>query len=66
MAKILDFSLLLILLFVSAAASRTKIYSNNNNEDFHATDGICKTMVEKQGYACQEHLVSLTVVLMEY
>ncbi|RVX08632.1 Triacylglycerol lipase 2 [Vitis vinifera] len=57
MAKISASSLLLILLFVSAAASRTKIYSINN-EDVHATDGICKTMVEKQGYACQEHLVT--------
>ncbi|VVA17519.1 Hypothetical predicted protein, partial [Prunus dulcis] len=43
--------LLLALLCVSAvAATRTKLNSINNLDD-----GICKSMVETQGYTCQEH-----------
>ncbi|CAL8139219.1 unnamed protein product [Prunus armeniaca] len=46
--------LLLALLCVSAvAATRTKLNSINNLDD-----GICKSMVETQGYTCQEHEVT--------
>ncbi|KAL6287271.1 hypothetical protein ACE6H2_011661 [Prunus campanulata] len=49
------FQLLLALLCVSAvAATRTKLQSINNLD----VVGICKSMVETQGYTCQEHQVT--------
>lgn len=46
----------------AAAASRTKIYSINGHEGKFvssppAADGICRSMVQSQGYICHEHTV---------
>ncbi|KAJ0051972.1 hypothetical protein Pint_01941 [Pistacia integerrima] len=43
-----------------AAAARTKLHSINGKEGQFASspptkDGICKTLVELQGYICHEH-----------
>lgn len=49
--------IILVMLFCgSAVCSRTKLFSEKDwvlDED----EGICKLMVEAQGYACEEHLV---------
>ncbi|KAL9457426.1 hypothetical protein AB3S75_006470 [Citrus x aurantiifolia] len=47
----------------AAAASRTKIYSITGHEGKFASsppaaDGICKSMVQSQGYVCHEHTVT--------
>lgn len=54
---------LVVLFLVSAgAASRTKLYSISDQEG--ANDGICKSMVETQGYICHEHTVSCILDLL--
>ncbi|KAH7520904.1 hypothetical protein FEM48_Zijuj08G0195200 [Ziziphus jujuba var. spinosa] len=59
MAKIWTTTLLLVaLICMSAAAAveaRTKLYPIN---DQGANNSICKTMVETQGFVCQEHQVT--------
>jgi lysosomal acid lipase/cholesteryl ester hydrolase len=64
MAEILATQILAILfcLTAAAAAARTKFYSFNSQDgtsvsSLNANDGICKSVVEPQGYACQEHTV---------
>lgn len=42
---------------VLAAGGRTRISSRELGVRVHA-DGICKLLVETQGYACEEHTVS--------
>ncbi|XP_030460450.1 triacylglycerol lipase 2-like [Syzygium oleosum] len=39
----------------SVAAGRARLYSTRSSA---ATDGICKSLVVTQGYACQEHTVT--------
>ncbi|XP_021801131.1 triacylglycerol lipase 2-like isoform X1 [Prunus avium] len=63
--NILASSILVILLFCeSAVGARTKLLSANNGQDAtsalapSANDGICATMVETHGYACEEHTVT--------
>ncbi|KAL6287272.1 hypothetical protein ACE6H2_011662 [Prunus campanulata] len=63
--NILAPSILVILLFCeSAVGARTKLLSANNGQDAtsalapSANDGICATMVETHGYACEEHTVT--------
>ncbi|XVF88576.1 hypothetical protein PTKIN_Ptkin19aG0061800 [Pterospermum kingtungense] len=58
--------ILLILFCGSAAGSRTKLFSSKAQENGIAMaalapspdDGICKSMVETQGYDCEEHTVT--------
>lgn len=54
MANPLSTLLLVALLSLSAAAAtRTKLQPTNNVDG-----GICKSLVETQGYACEEHKVT--------
>ncbi|KAK6919295.1 Serine aminopeptidase, S33 [Dillenia turbinata] len=46
-------SLVLLFLFTAYAEARAKLASSLN-----ATDGICATMVQTQGYLCHEHKVT--------
>ena len=64
MAEALATQILAILFCLSAAAAaaRTKSYSFNSQDRtavsfLNANDGICKSVVEPKGYACQEHTV---------
>ena len=58
--------ILLILFCGSAAGSRTKLFSLKAQESGigmaalvpSSDDGICKLMVETQGYGCEEHTVN--------
>ncbi|GAU23919.1 hypothetical protein TSUD_181080 [Trifolium subterraneum] len=50
----------ILLLYITIAQGRKTLYTSN---DFSASsldpnDGICKTMVETQGYICEEHKVT--------
>ncbi|CAK7349050.1 unnamed protein product [Dovyalis caffra] len=65
MDKALASQILAILscLLATAAAARTKLYAINSQDgssvaSLNANDGICKSVVEPQGYACQEHKVT--------
>ncbi|KAJ4830353.1 hypothetical protein Tsubulata_031790 [Turnera subulata] len=66
MAKYSLTTLALVILFCLsvAAATRTKLYSSVSAHDGasalapNADDGICKSMIEPQGYVCQEHQVT--------
>ncbi|XP_019450658.1 PREDICTED: triacylglycerol lipase 2-like isoform X1 [Lupinus angustifolius] len=56
-------SLFSIIVLLSITASTEKRKEVNAYNEFHApspdsNDGICKTMVETQGYTCQEHKVT--------
>ncbi|KAF8391609.1 hypothetical protein HHK36_023915 [Tetracentron sinense] len=62
MASALTSVILVILLCGSALGARTKLYSSNGKDGGSALapvadDDICKSMVEPQGYGCQEHKV---------
>lgn len=46
----------------SVAAGRVRLYSTRSSA---ATDGICKSLVVTQGYACQEHTVN-TLKIISY
>lgn len=59
----------LICISLAVAAARTKLYQTNNVQESiavpftGANDSICNSMVEPQGYVCQEHQVrSLTMI----
>jgi len=59
-------SLISIVLFCIAAAQGRKTLHTNN--EFSAStpvtnnyDGICKTIVETQGYTCEEHKVNINI-----
>ncbi|XP_061961320.1 triacylglycerol lipase 2-like isoform X2 [Populus nigra] len=65
MAETLATQILAILFCLSAAAaaSGAKVYSFNSQNStslssLNANNGICKSVVEPQGYACQEHTVT--------
>ncbi|XP_024440699.1 triacylglycerol lipase 2 isoform X2 [Populus trichocarpa] len=65
MAETLATQILAILFCLSAAAAAagTKVYSFNSQNStsvssLNANDGICKSVVEPLGYACQEHTVT--------
>ncbi|KAB5527675.1 hypothetical protein DKX38_021522 [Salix brachista] len=65
MAEALATQILAILFCLSAAAAaaRTKSYFFNSQDNtsvsfLNANDGICKSVVEPKGYACQEHTVT--------
>ncbi|KAA8524763.1 hypothetical protein F0562_011186 [Nyssa sinensis] len=63
MANIITTSILVILFSLSAAEATTKLYSVNGHDGMSASplvaiDGICKSMVETQGYVCEEHTVT--------
>lgn len=56
--KSVTFLILLLLSFtVFAAGGRTKF--QRSFKSIGAADGICKSMVETQGYTCEEHKVWL-------
>lgn len=63
-ASTLTSTILAILFCVSAAGTRTKLLSvpgQNGASSFAASgnddDGICISLVKKQGYICEEHTV---------
>ncbi|KAI8552043.1 hypothetical protein RHMOL_Rhmol06G0233700 [Rhododendron molle] len=65
MANSLTISILVFLLCVSADGARQVPYTiNTNNGRFlsclNSDVGICKSMVETQGYSCEEHTVTTT------
>ncbi|KAJ7964767.1 Lipase [Quillaja saponaria] len=60
MADIPKILLLLVLLYVLAAEGRRCLYSINSKDDLIVSspvnnNGFCKSVVEPQGYVCQEH-----------
>lgn len=55
----------IVLFYIAAAQGRKTLHTNN---EFFASspvtnnyDGICKTIVETQGYTCEEHTVNITI-----
>ncbi|GMP66694.1 hypothetical protein CsSME_00026950 [Camellia sinensis var. sinensis] len=64
MANTLTITLVsVILLCLSADGARTVSYSSNGQggrslSSLVANDGICKSMVDTQGYVCEEHTVT--------
>lgn len=60
MANSVEISLISILLIcITAAAQERKSFSNNFSALSQVNgDGICKTLVETQGYKCEEHKVN--------
>ncbi|KAL8474251.1 hypothetical protein ACS0TY_030206 [Phlomoides rotata] len=55
--KSVTFLILFLLSFtVFAAGGRTKLHGSPKSSD--SADGICKSMVETQGYTCEEHKVT--------
>lgn len=66
MANTLSTTALAVLLCLSAVGARTNL--NKHSREFSPAtmiplveqdDGICNLVVEKQGYACEEHKVCL-------
>lgn len=50
--------LILLLIFVAMGdGARTKMPTSLDTR--RVVDGICKTMIETQGYTCEEHKVSI-------
>lgn len=51
----------IVLLCITAAQGRKRLHLNNERLTSYPVindiDGICKTMVETQGYTCEEHKV---------
>ncbi|XP_061355410.1 triacylglycerol lipase 2-like [Gastrolobium bilobum] len=60
MANIAVFLFSLVLLCITAAQGRKTLYPNNELPASSpvTNDGICKTMVDTQGYTCEEHKVT--------
>ena len=56
MANALTSIILMMLFCWSAVGLRTRLFSNKDWV-LDADEGICKLMVETQGYACEEHKV---------
>ena len=56
MANTLTSIIFFFLFFLSAAGIRAKSLSTSDFS-FYGNDGICSSMVERQGYACEEHKV---------
>jgi len=50
----------IVLLCISATQARKTLYTTNDFSAFSPVtgDGICKTLVEPQGYPCEEHKVN--------
>lgn len=62
MANALTPIILVFLISVSAAGTRTKLYPvhgqhRTSESESYEDDGICSSMVEKQGYVCEERKV---------
>lgn len=65
-------TLILVMIVFSvwvAAAARAKLHSINGKEGQIASspppkDGVCKTLVEPQGYICHEHTVLLILCFL--
>jgi lysosomal acid lipase/cholesteryl ester hydrolase len=56
----------ILLLCITIAQGRKALYTTN---EFSASspiinDGICKNIVEIQGYTCEEHKVNITIYTM--
>jgi len=53
----------IVLLCITAAQGRKRLHLNNERLTSYPVindiDGICKTMVETQGYTCEEHQVHI-------
>ncbi|KAI3457628.1 hypothetical protein Pfo_014291 [Paulownia fortunei] len=54
--KTITFLLFLLLFSALAAGGRIKLHRSLESSDY--ADGICKLMVETQGYSCEEHKVT--------
>jgi lysosomal acid lipase/cholesteryl ester hydrolase len=50
----------ILLLCITIAQGRKTLYTSNDfsASSLNTNDGICKTMVETQGYTCEEHKVN--------
>lgn len=60
----------IVLLCITAAQGRKTLHLNNewltSFPDINDIDGICKTLVETQGYSCEEHQVHTLLLLLIY
>lgn len=66
MANSLASIILLILFCGSAIGTRTKLFSFKGQKGISAVsdDGICKSVVDPQGYVCQEHTVISQIFIL--
>jgi lysosomal acid lipase/cholesteryl ester hydrolase len=49
---------------ITIAQGKNTFYTTKNfsTSSLVSNDGICKTLVETQGYACEEHTVNITIL----
>jgi lysosomal acid lipase/cholesteryl ester hydrolase len=71
MANTLTSIILVILFFGLAVGSRTKLISVKSQDGMSAlapvpNDGICTSMVETQGYVCEEHKVICLHIVLKF
>lgn len=61
MASVLAFKILLVLFCLcgSAVGSRVKLFKAKKSFSAASDDGVCKSVVNPQGYVCEEHTVIL-------
>ncbi|KAK1353648.1 hypothetical protein POM88_052013 [Heracleum sosnowskyi] len=60
MASVLVFKILLVLFCLcgSAVGSRVKLFEAKKSSSAASDDGVCNTVVNPQGYVCEEHTVT--------
>lgn len=61
MASVLVFRILLVLFCIcgSAVGARVKLFEAKKGLSAASDDGICKSVVDPQGYVCEEHTVTV-------
>lgn len=65
MASVLVFKVFLVLFCLcgSAVGSRVKLFEAKKSLSAASDDGVCNTVVNPQGYVCEEHTVILLAFL---
>jgi len=51
----------IVLVFIAPVQGRKTLHTYNEFSAINDYDGICKTIVEKQGYTCEEHKVHIII-----
>lgn len=61
MASVLVFKIILVLFCLcgSAVGSRVKLFEAKKSSFAASDDGVCNSVVNPQGYVCEEHTVIL-------
>lgn len=68
-STVVSLSSIVLLCTITAVQGRKTLHHLNNEwltsySVINDIDGICKTMVETQGYTCEEHQVNITIYLV--